>query len=266
MSTKIPLATIIAELIDSMDRSSHYFRRMYRIGMQAHRKFNYDLMGQFKSVLLPVSANGTVYWPCDYLTYSMIGVINNCGEAVPLKHNEQLSTLKQAFLAQTNSIQQVPEIPSLWAPSGVNNPGAPGAGPWFWLNYFWGDVGGYIHLYGVGGGAPCVGEFVVDEANKCFYVPNGFGYTALMLEYLSDGFDPECTDYMVDLFAVEAIKDYIRWESMRDLNKKYSLAERSAAKQQYLITSRDARTRINHAYVREMEVTFRENVKLTAKA
>lgn len=257
--TTIPLTQIIAELLDSSDRSSHYFRRLYRIGMQVARKFNRDITGEFKTVLLDVSANGTVSWPCDYLDYATLGVVNDNGELVPLRHNEDLSLLKQAYLASHSSVVSAPNIPSC-----VNGGSPQFPFPFYWLNY-WGDAG-YIHLYGVGGGGANIGEFTIDVHNKCFYVPSGFGYTSLVLEYLSDGLDPEQQDYMIHIFAIDAVKDCIRWESMRDLPKKYSMSEVAAAKQQYLISRRDCKAMMNKARVSEMQVVFRDSIKLTAKA
>lgn len=262
MATRVPLIPIVAELLDSMDRSEHYFRRMYRIAIAAARKFHYDITGSFRSVLLDVQPNGTVAWPCDYLDYSTLGVINHAGEIVPLKHNEQLSTLKQAYLASQNAVVPVPQIPNVLGYGPLDVTGI----PFYWLNYYGGGEYGWIHLYGFGGGSPRIGEFTVDTANKCFYVPHGFPYQQLMLEYLSDGYDLGCKDYMIDVFAVEAIKQYIRWSQMVDLPKKYSMAEREYQRKQWIIQRRDAKVRINKARINEMQSVFREKIKLTAKA
>lgn len=261
MATKQPLKEIIAELIDQNDRSEHYFRRLYRLGVQGARKFHYDLTGSFRSVLLPVSANHSVAWPCDYLDYSTLGIVNNCGEVVPLVHNEDLSLLRQQYLASQQKVVQVPVVPDGFANSVEN----PQAYSFFWLNYEWGAEG-WMHLYGVGGGAPAVGEFTVDPNNKCFYVPHYFPYGTVMLEYLSDGYAEEGCDYMVDIFAVEAIKWWIRWQDAIGLPKKNGLGMVEYYKREYLIARRDARSRINHARINEMQVIFRNNIKLTARA
>lgn len=260
MATQQPLIEIVAELLDSSDRSSHHFRRLYRIAVSAARKFNMDIYGKFRSVLLEVQPNGTVAWPCDYLDYSTLGIINHEGEVVPLKHNEQLSTLRQSYLASQNALVQVPTLPNI----GCGPIDVTGI-PFYWLNYSSGAYG-FMHLYGFGDGSPNIGEFAVDTANKCFYVPHGYPYTALMLEYLSDGYDMGCNDYMVDIFAVEAIKQYIRWQQMIDLPKKYTIGERQYQKSEYLIARRDAKVRINKLRINEAQVVYRSHVKLTAKA
>jgi len=261
MSTKVPLEQVVIELLDGMDRSSHYFRRLYRIGVRGCRKFNSDIYGSFRSVLLDVSANHSVAWPCDYLDYSTLGIINGCGEVVPLKHNENLSLLRQQYLASQQQIVQVPT-----APSGLQFGVQDSLGfPFFWLNYNWGDTG-WVHLYGYGGGAPAVGEFTVDVNNRCFYVPHGFPYSTVMLEYLTDGYEQEGDDYMVDIFAVEAIQWWIRWMDRVDTPKKWGRNDVAEAKREYVIQARTSRLRINHARINEMQAIFREKTKLAAKA
>ena len=261
MATKQPLMEIIAEMIDQSDRSEHYFRRLYRLGVQGARKFNYDIYGTPITVLLDVSANGIVNWPCDYLDYFTLGIINECGEMVPLKHNEELSLVRQQYLASQQAIVPVPT-----APNGiVNSLQNPQGYPFFWLNYQYGDIG-WVHLYGLGGGAPSVGEFTVDPNNKCFYVPPYFPYQTILLEYLSDGFAQDCNDYMVDIFAVDALKWWVRWQDAVGLPKRYSMGQVKEYKAEYLIQRRDAKFRINHARVSEMTVIARNNIKLTAKA
>lgn len=225
------------------------------------RKMNMDLFGSFRSVLLDVSANHSVAWPCDYLDYSTLGIINGCGEVVPLKHNENLSLLRQQYLSSQQQIVQVPTAPSGLV-YGVENP----LGfPFYWLNYNWGDTG-WVHLYGAGGGAPAVGEFTVDVNNRCFYVPHGFPYSTVMLEYLTDGYVQGGDDYFVDIFAVEAIQWWIRWMDRVDTPKKWSRGDVLQAKSEYVIQARTARLRINHARINEMQAIFRQKTKLAAKA
>lgn len=220
-----------------------------------------DVTGVFKSVLLNVSANHSVAWPCDYLDYSTLGIINGCGEVVPLKHNENLSLLRQQYLSSQQQIVQVPTAPSGLV-YGVENP----LGfPFYWLNYNWGDTG-WVHLYGAGGGAPTVGEFTVDVNNRCFYVPHGFPYSSVMLEYLSNGFSEEGQDYMIDIFAAEALKWWIRWQDAIGLPKKYSMGQAREYKAEYIIQRRDAKARITHTRINEMQQVFRSHVKLAAKA
>lgn len=258
MARKLPLKSLIAEMIDAADQSEHYFRQLYRIGVRGCRKFNMDVYGSFKSVLLEVGDNGAVPFPKDYLDYSMLGIINSVGEAVPLQRNPNLSTLKQQYVQALGKVVEVPSVNDFFAGdlTNLNN---------YWLNYGFNGIG-YIHLYGIGGGTLSVGEFTIDEDSKCFLIQEGYPYSTVMLEYLTDGYDNDNGDYMVDVFAAEALQAWIRWMRALDNRKKYSLSEVMMLKSEYLIQKRDAKVRLNKSTVSEMEQTFRNHVKLVARA
>lgn len=258
MASKIPLTQAMGELIDAMDKSSHEFRRLYNIGVRGCRKFNMDIYGSFKTVILDVSANGTVEFPKDLLDWSMLGLVNSNGEAVPLTYNESLITLKQQYLASQKKIVTPPQIDDVFTGdlTNINN---------FFLNFGFNNYG-FIHLYGIGGGTPEVGQFTVDEVNKCFLIDPCYPYSTIVLEYLTDGLDCETNTYMVDVFAVEALQWWVRWMNAVDLPKKYSRADRLDFKNEYLIQKRDAKARINKTRISAMQVVFRNHVKLVARA
>lgn len=245
-------------MLDAADQSEHQFRQVYRIGVRGCRKFNMDVYGSFKSVLLEVQPDGTVPFPKDYMDYSMLGIVNGAGEAVPLTHNPNLSTLKQQYIQALGKTVDVPSVGDLFAGdlTNLNN---------YWLNFGFNGVG-YIHLYGIGGGTYNVGEFTVDDNSRCFLLQQGYPYQTIMLEYLTDGYDDECDDYMVDVFAVEALQAWVRWMRALDNRKKYSLSEVGYLQGQFNIQKRDAKFRLNKARISEMQQVFRSNVKLTARA
>lgn len=258
MASKIPLRQVIAELIDAADQSEHQFRHLYRIGVRGCRKFNMDVYGSFKSVLLEVESDGTVPFPADYLDYSMFGVVNGNGEAVPLTHNPNLSTLKNQYIAALGGVVDVPSIGDNFGGdlTNLNN---------YWLNFGF-NGSGYIHLYGVGGGTYEIGQFTIDDGARCFLLQEGYPYQTVMLEYLSDGYEGDGEDYMVDVRAVEALQWWVRWMRAADMPKKYSIGQVREYKNEYLLQKRDAKVRINKAHIKEMEAVFRNSVKLTARA
>jgi hypothetical protein len=258
MANSIPLKKVIGELLDSSDQSEHVFRKVYRIGIGACRKFNMDVYGSFKTVLLAVGSDYTVPFPDDYMDYSMIGVVNDAGEAVPLTHNPNLSTLKSQYVASLGQVVDVPTIGDTGSGNLTNLMN-------YWLNFGYNGYG-YMHLYGLGGGTATIGEFVVDNNSRCFLLQTGYPYSTIMLEYLSDGYDCDDDDYMVDVRAVEALKWWIRWMRAVDDRKKYSLSDVSYFHQQYLNQMRDAKTRINKAHVSELQQVYRGSVKLAARA
>lgn len=255
--SKISIKQLVLEYLNSKDEGDDRFRRLYRIASLAGvRKFNSDVCGTFKTVLLSISPNHTVPFPEDYLDYSMIGVVNERGEGVPLKHNEDIVPIKQAFLASQNAIVGVPTIPGI-----LQQFGAPGG--LFWFNYQ--GYGENYHLYGYGGGSPTVGEFSVDDNARCFLINPSFPWNSILVEYLTNGFDCECNSYMIHTFAADAFMAWLRWKDNID-KKGVSQATIRGLKLDWAAEKKMARARLNPVRIREMEVEFRRHIKLTARA
>ncbi len=257
--SKISIKQLCLEFLNSKDEGSDRFRRLYRIAtLEGVREFNSDITGTFRTVLLSITPNHTVPFPADYLDYSMIGVVNKQGEAVPLKHNENLVQIKQAFLAANDAVVPVPKIPGPLEL--LNQPGY----PLFFLNYYWG--GNWMHLYGIGGGTGIVGEFTVDDRQKCFLVNPGFQWDSILVEYLTNGYDCDCDEYMVDVFASTAFLAWLRWKDAIDSRKKFSLSEIDYLRKEFGREKLKARVRLNPVRVKEMEDVKRRLVKLVARA
>ena len=256
--SKISVKQLVLEYLNSKDEGDDRFRRLYRIAsLQGVRKFNQDITGQFKTVLLSISPNHTVPFPEDYLSYASIGIVNSHGEGVPLKHNEDIVPIKQAFLASQNAVVGVPKLPNT-----VQQFGIPG-GPFFWLNYQNGSE--YFHLYGVGGGPATVGEFSVDDNARCFLINPSFPYSTILVEYLTNGYDCECNNYMIHTFAADAFMAWLRWKDNID-KKGVSFGEKEGLRLAFAREKKMARMRLNPVRVMEMEREYRSRIKLTARA
>lgn len=256
--SKVSIKQLISEYLNSKDEGSDRFRRLYRIAtLKGVREFNMDITGQFRTVLLYVNANHTVPFPDDYLDYSMIGIVNEQGEAVPLKHNEDIAPIKQAFLTQLDAVTQTPKLPN--AIEYINTPGF----PFFWLNYQWG--GSWMHLYGLPGGRPKIGEFSVDDRARCFLINPHFKYDSILVEYLTNGYDCDCQDYMIHSFASIAFDQWLRWQDIIDNRKKASRADVEYERIRYGVEKKKAKLRLNQAHVNEMQDVQRHAVRLVAK-
>lgn len=255
---KIPLMTIVKNFVDSSDVSVHQARRLYNIGKRGAREFNMDIQGQFKTVLLDVTANGTVAFPADYLKYCKLGILNSVGEFTSIKHNPDLSTLHEAYI--NGVMTAVPSTTDLLGSLST------ASFPFYWINCGWGDLNGQLQFFGIPGGTATLGEFTIDEANKCFLLREGWQFGTIMLEYLSDGYDCECEDFMVDTFAEEAMMCYLRWRNAQDLRKKYSTGDVNYYKREYYREKSLARLRIANVNINEMQDVVRSHITLTAKA
>lgn len=256
--SRIPLKTIVAELIDSKDSSSHEFRRMYNIGVRGVREFNTDIVGNFSTKLLNVNANKTVDLPEDYLSFSKIGVINEKGEIITLRSNPQLSNYNDGHPLKADRFEGVPNL------GAVTYPAIPYNYPYIYYNFFVSNQS--FNLFGIGGGGQDIGNYKVDEECGVIIFGPYFKYDKVLLEYLGDGMDRSCDDYMIDSRAAEAMLAYIRWKTALDNPKKYGQGLIRDYKQEYKSERLKAKMRINKIVVSEFEDIHRITTKLAPRA
>jgi hypothetical protein len=256
--SRIPLKTIVAELIDSKDSSSHEFRRMYNIGVRGVREFNTDIVGNFSTKLLDVNANKTADLPEDYVTYSKMGVINEKGEIVTLRSNPQLSNYNIGHPLNPDRFEGVPGI------GAVSYPAIPYNYPYIYYNFFISNQS--FNLFGLAGGGQDIGQYKVDEECGIIIFGPNFKYEKVLLEYLGDGMDRDCDDYMIDSRAAEAMLAYIRWKTALDNPKKYGQGIMRDYKQEYKSERLKAKMRINKIVVSEFEDIQRITNKLAPRS
>lgn len=255
---KIGLKTLVAELIDAKDSSSHEFRRLYNIGVRGLREFNSDVVGTFVTVLLDVNANKTVTLPPDYVSYSKVGIINEKGEIVTLRLNEQLSNYNAGHNLKADRFEEVPMLTT------VTNPSIPVSTPFIFYNFFISNQS--YNLFGLGGGGQVIGDYYVDENCGVIIFGPYFKWDKVLFEYLSDGLDSECDDYMVDSRAAEAMVAYMRWKSALDAPKKFGQGMIREYKSEYLSERKKAKMRINSIKVSEFDDMHRVTSKLAPRA
>lgn len=255
---KIPLKTLVAELIDAKDSSNHEFRRLYNIGVRGIREFNTDVVGTFTTKLLDVNANKTVTLPADYISYSKVGVINEKGEIVTLRLNNQLSNYNDAHTTKQGRFDGVPKL------TAVTNPSIPYSYPYVYYNFFISNQS--YNLFGIGGAGQVIGDFKVDDECGVIILGPYFGYDKVLLEYLGDGFDCDCDDYMVDSRASEALLAYMRWKSSLDMPKKFGQGMIREYKSEYISERKKAKMRINKINVADFEDMQRFTNKLAPRA
>lgn len=256
---KEPLKKIIAQYMSSADLSEHQFMRLWQMGRRGCIELNLGAYSSFKSVLLEVNANMTCDLPTDYIQYSKIGILNSVGEVATLKRNDSLSPLHSQYIADRQAVVDVPTIDSnilSFSPSAIPN---------IWYNF--GGFGGYgYHLYGLSGGTSTIGEYRVSDDDKLIYLSADWPYGSLMMEYLSDGYDCESEDYMVDIRAAECLISYIRWQDSIDSRKKFNSSDVRYRMQEFYRNKKIATRRINSSTISELQDVFRTSVKLVAKA
>lgn len=255
---KITLKEIIGQYLSSATQGSHEFLRLWNIAVFGLKtEFNLDVTGELKTVVIDVNANGTVDLPCDYISYSKIGVVNGQGEIATFKRNDQLTTYDSG---EDNRIEGTPRggVDASYIGITTNNY------PFVYGNYYYN--GAYYNLFGLDSGTQVLGEYKLDERNKLIYLNLHNHYPKIVLEYLSDGFDDGCDDYSVDIKAVKAVVSYIRWQEKIDQPKKYAAGYVQNLKRDYYNEKRLAKMRLNPFVLNEMRAVNAASLKLVAKS
>jgi hypothetical protein len=231
---------------------------MYNIGVRGVREFNTDIVGNFSTKLLDVNANKTADLPEDYVSYSKMGVINEKGEIVTLRSNPQLSNYNIGHPLNPDRFEGVPGI------GAVSYPAIPYNYPYIYYNFFISNQS--FNLFGLAGGGQDIGNYKVDEECGIIIFGPNFKYEKVLLEYLGDGMDRDCDDYMIDSRAAEAMLAYIRWKTALDNPKKYGQGIMRDYKQEYKSERLKAKMRINKIVVSEFEDIQRITNKLAPRS
>lgn len=256
------LSKIVKQYIDSTDGGVHHFRRLMNIAIRGlENEFNLDVYGAFVTVLLDVQTNKTVQLPTGYINYSKIGIVNGNGEFVCLKRNDQMSNYHAIYYQETDRNAGVPSINTFGDPFGYNQ------FPYnnlYWLNYW--NLGTGFTLYGLDSGTAPVGTYKIDVGANLILLNPQFPYPQILLEYLSDGYDEQSEDYMIDSRVAEAMLSWIRWQAAIDMPKKFSPALVMMYQKQYFNEKRKGKMRVNGFNLAEFNDIIRRSSKLVAKA
>ncbi len=258
------LRQIVTNYIYSKDSSIHDFARIYALAVFGFQtEFALDIRGTIKTVLLSVNPNKTVALPCDYVSYSKIGIINQQGEFVCFKINNQLTAYHQEYFDSNERLSGLPTLPANgWLGNGQLGYGY---GSLLYLNYWFNGTS--YNLFGLGSGTATVGEYKVDEVNKIIlFNPHCFHWDQVLLEYLSTGADDENDDYEVDIRCAAAMKAYIRWADVVDRPKKAGQGTVDKLFANFCNEKRKARMRLNPVILNEMQNAERRSWKLVPKA
>lgn len=215
----ITLDSVIYDYINQAELSNHKYYKLFHLAFRCFEQLGIDFFYQVKSVKLPVNSNKTVTLPADFLNYTKFGVLNGVGEVVPLRYNEKLTTLSDL---QPNRQSQV---------SGNNYPDYYSYSSPFFFN-FW-DGNAYGNLYGVAGDFTYGGGFKVDKDNGVILLEPSFGYSELVLEYMSS--PQEGQDYYVPVQFREAIIAWLAWQdiAMIPSSKRGGLGDKDMRKKNY---------------------------------
>lgn len=209
-----PLRTIVAYALDEENKSMGDQDRMWVLGLRGLTMMNFDISAQPKTVRLPVSANKTVPFPADLISWSKIGVLDSEGQISTLRINNSLTTFRDN---NPNRLSQL--TPDITAPV-IAQPTFP-----YYANFYYN--GGLYQLFGLGNGVITYGDCKVDEGNRVIILSPDFKYDSIMIEYVSS--PQKDVDYQVQTCLQEAIIMFIRWK-MKLAKREEFFAEAIAAR------------------------------------
>lgn len=257
------LRSIISNLLDGQNSSSHDFRRLWNLGaFGIQTEFSLDVKGYFKTVLLDVNPNKTAEFPCDMITYCKLGVLNEHGEFVTFKRNDRLTTYHSQYFNNVDRLAGLPTLPQYGYIGGVDGFGY-GYNDFLYLNYWYNST--TFNLFGLGSGTCDVGQYTIDETNRIIQFDPYFQWSQFLCEYLTDECDVD-GDYEIDHRMASAVKAYLRWADVVDRPKKASPRTVQSLWLDYNNEKRKARVRLNPVVLNEMQNIERRSWKLVAKA
>ncbi len=225
--------TIVREyLMEIGDSQFNRYARFYGFATSGVREWNMDLTGLPNCAVLPINDNDTADLPFDYLNYSFIGLIGADGLMYPLGHRRDIALAKQ-YDACGN--------PSPVSSTELIAGNLVGIQPDLYAEHFRnGQLAG--KYFGIGGGNNGNGYFRIN-GNKIELNGVSIHANEIYIEYITD-IRAVNKDYDVHPFMLETLKAWIYWKSIqRDRN--YSLGEKAQAKQDYVLSYRVSKKRIN---------------------
>lgn len=244
---------IVYAYADEAMQNSSTFRRLYSIALRGVTDLAMDVIGQVKSCRLCVQPNKTVELPEDYLNWSKVGVLNDCGEVATLNNNPSM-TLNGA--TSVNRLSQ--NIDS-------STPDYGNIGYGLYLNFVDEWYGYYgVNLFGISGNeAASLGSFKVDHDCGLILLNNDFRYDYIILEYISL---PD-EDTKIPIQAQEALIAWLAWKDIIDLaaSRKVSVYDKTERKRSYFREKNNARNRLKPFRISEAYNVTQQAIRLVPK-
>lgn len=182
--------------IDRSEQSNHKYFKLWNIGSSLLEKMGINFFYQVQSIKLPINSNFTVNLPDNYIQWCKVGVLNGCGEIIPLDYNNKLTLFADL---QTNRLAQTQDnslFNFYFANSGI------------FYNYWNGET--FENLYGLPSGGPFVGSFRIDNTNGLIVLNDFFQYSYCVLEYLAA--PAEGTELRLPVQFKEAMVAGLGWQ------------------------------------------------------
>lgn len=246
----VGLKEIVRQHLVETDEGTEAFARAYKLGIKVYRLLMLDVAGSPKATKIEVLANKTAKLPDDFLSYTMLGVLNAQGGIATLSENNQITLYKECSDDRTTQAVQYGQ-----------NSDTDNIPFYYWANKPFAYPVDFTPSFGFGSNNT-IGEFRIDAENNLILFPFHFHYSHIYLEYL--GF-PKCgeDDYAVHPFIEETLSCGIHWMSIRR-KKGVQYAEKQQARAEYYNELRKSELRfmnLNRQKINDLRVTSKLAIK-----
>jgi len=245
------LADIVKEaLLQLGENGTHKVMVGMNHAQDLWRTLNMDVMRGIHTERLEVTDLRTIDFPSDYVEYKKLAV------CIPGGILRSLGKSDRMCMITTDDCGD--ELPVDGGdPRGIP-PDLVDAEDYY---YYWtfNDYGGQ---YGRGAGYAQEGYFREDRENKRFQLSSAVTGTHIVLEYITTGL-VAYKDTEVHEFAVQAVKEYVKWKMCEGKNSKRQASEQY--EQNYWREYRNLRKRNNRGDLDEIMTALRRGFKASAR-
>lgn len=239
----IKLSDAVNMYIDEARLTSKDFRRLWVMSFRGLQEIGLDVSWSPKVTVLPVNPNLTCNLPDDYLEYVRVGLFNSSGEIATLKVNESLTKYRDTVSSRLSDTASQTQ-------AGMNVANYP-----YWFGYWDED---YEHYFGSGSGLIQAGECRLDSQNNVIIFDPQFGYTSIVLEYISSPIIDD--DFTIDFRCQEALISFLRWKDIQSLpsTRLVNISEKNMREKEYYSQKKLARKRLKPFRLQVAEQYIRE--------
>lgn len=245
------LSAIVDNFMIENDLPSGWYAKSLAWASRALREIKLDSWGDVKTKLLTVTDRKTCILPEDFVDWVKIG-IQRGQYVITLGFNDALTSIPR-----TTDSASIMGLLSQHMPNGLDFSAYDGCN---FYNYDGGSV------FGIGGGMPSKGYFKVNVTDTCkeLLLDYDYGFTTILLEYITDGFD-ECSDPYVSPYLYDYIMCYMDYKYECKNNPKATEASRYRLGQDLHYATVKVRARRSNLDPQTLLNLTRAETKLSAK-
>lgn len=242
--------SIVSNYIVENNLTDAHRYRLWILACNVFEEIQLDFGQETETIELPVEANKTALLPQHYMEWKKVGISNERGELIPLRHN--FSLIKKNVLSEDR-------VDGLVIHHHSDTPDN-----FYFHNYKNGS--GYVNLLGVPGGLEDFGSFAVDDVNGLIIFNRDFKYETVFLEFVPDPKMDE--NFLVSVQIKEAILAGMKWKDIKGMpvGRRSNISMIREARSEYYNQRRLARRRINPFRISDANEIIRLDNRVSIKS